>query len=70
MEKVYIKVKPPRFNDSIQFSQKIKAIVNCAEVNGVHYEKLYIYESEKDGVFGKVFINDEWVEVIDIIGFD
>ena len=63
-EKVYINVKSPRFNESIQFSQKLKATLNGAKVNGIYYEKLYIYESEKDGGFGKVFINNEWVDVI------
>lgn len=67
MEKVYINFKSPRFNESIQFSQKLKATINGAKVNGIYYEKLYIYESEKDGVFGKAFINDEWVDVVDTI---
>lgn len=64
MEKIYIKIKEPRFNDEFQFSQKLKATINGAKINGIYYEKLYIYESEKDGVFGKVFINDEWLDVM------
>ena len=64
MDKIYINIKKPHFNDNVQFSQKLKATLNGAKINGIYYEKLYIYESEKDGVFGKVFINDEWVDVI------
>lgn len=64
MEKIYIKIKDEHVNDEFQFSQKLKATLNGAKVNGIYYEKLYIYESEKDGVFGKVFINDEWLDVM------